>query len=140
MCHIGVSVSVYMSIYLCFPAGFLYVCMCMCMLSRFSLCLTLCNRMDCSPSGSSAHGILQARILSGLPCLPPGDLPNPRIKPASLTSLALAGRFFTTSITIHPFLVFSHIGHYRALSRVSCAIQQVLISLSILYIVACISV
>ena len=26
-------------------------------------CLTLCDAMDCSPSGSSVHGILQARIL-----------------------------------------------------------------------------
>jgi len=26
-------------------------------------CLTLCNPMDCSPAGSSVHGILQARIL-----------------------------------------------------------------------------
>ena len=26
-------------------------------------CLTLCNPMDCSPLGSSVHGILQARIL-----------------------------------------------------------------------------
>ena len=26
-------------------------------------CLTLCNPMDCSLPGSSAHGILQARIL-----------------------------------------------------------------------------
>ena len=27
------------------------------------LCLTLCGPMDCSPPGSSAHGIFQARIL-----------------------------------------------------------------------------
>ena len=27
------------------------------------LCLTLCNPVDCSPPGSSVHGILQARIL-----------------------------------------------------------------------------
>ena len=27
------------------------------------LCLTLCDPMNCSPPGSSAHGILQARIL-----------------------------------------------------------------------------
>ena len=27
------------------------------------LCLTLCDPMDCSPMGSSAHGISQARIL-----------------------------------------------------------------------------
>ena len=26
------------------------------------LCVTLCNPMDCNPPGSSAHGILQARI------------------------------------------------------------------------------
>ena len=25
-------------------------------------CLTLCDSIDCSPSGSSVHGILQARI------------------------------------------------------------------------------
>ena len=34
-----------------------------CVLSRFSHVLTLCDPMDCSPSGSSVHGILQARIL-----------------------------------------------------------------------------
>ena len=27
---------------------------------------------------------------------PPGDLPDPGVKPASLTSPALAGKFFTT--------------------------------------------
>ena len=36
---------------------------------------------------------------SGLPCPPPEDLLNPRIKPASLMSPALAGEFFTTSTT-----------------------------------------
>ena len=34
---------------------------------------------------------------SGLPCPPPGNLPDPGIKSMSLTSPALAGRFFTTS-------------------------------------------
>ena len=29
----------------------------------FQSCPTLCNSMDCSPPGSSVHGILQARIL-----------------------------------------------------------------------------
>ena len=36
---------------------------------------------------------------SGLPYPPPGDLPNPGIKPAPLISPALAGGFFTTSTT-----------------------------------------
>ena len=36
--------------------------MCVCANSLHS-CLTPCNPMDCSPPGSSVHGILQARIL-----------------------------------------------------------------------------
>ena len=44
-------------------------------------CLTLCYPVDHSPPGSSVHGILQARILGGLPCPPAGDLPNPGIEP-----------------------------------------------------------
>ena len=36
--------------------------MCVCVLVA-QLCLTLWDPMDCSPSGSSVHGILQARIL-----------------------------------------------------------------------------
>ena len=35
----------------------------------------------------------------GLPCPPPGDLPDPGIEPASLLSPALAGSFFTTNTT-----------------------------------------
>ena len=35
----------------------------------------------CSPSGSSVHGILQARTLEWLPFPSPGDLPNPGIEP-----------------------------------------------------------
>ena len=35
--------------------------------------------MHWSPPGSSVHGILQARILDGLPCPSPGDLPNSRV-------------------------------------------------------------
>ena len=35
----------------------------------------------------------------GLPCPPPGDLPDPGTVPTSLTSPALAGRFTTTSTT-----------------------------------------
>ena len=50
-----------------------------CMLSRL-LCLTLHDPMDCSPPGSSLHGIL----------------PNPGIEP-TFHFPALAGRFFTTA-------------------------------------------
>ena len=61
------------------------------------LCLTLCNPMDCSPSGSSLHGIFQARILKQR-ChfLHQGIFPTQGLNPC-LESPELAGRFFTTA-------------------------------------------
>ena len=53
-----------------------------CMLSCFSR-VRLYNLLDCSPPGSSVCGILEARTLSGLPCPPPGVLPDPGIETAS---------------------------------------------------------
>ena len=53
--------------------------------------------MDYSLPGSSVHGILQARILELVAIS--GDLPAPGIKPKSLMSPALAGRFFITNTT-----------------------------------------
>ena len=44
-------------------------------------------------------GFTRKEYWSGFPCPPPWDLPNPGIESASLTSTALAGRFFTTSTT-----------------------------------------
>ena len=44
-------------------------------------CLTHCNPLDCGPSGSSVHGIFQARILEWLLFPIPGVLLDPRIKP-----------------------------------------------------------
>ena len=46
-------------------------------LSCFGRVLLLCNPMHCSPLGSSVYEILQARIVSGLPCAPPEVLPDP---------------------------------------------------------------
>ena len=46
---------------------------------------------------SLSMGFSRQEYWSGLPCPPPGDLPNPGIEPISLMSLALAGEFFTTS-------------------------------------------
>ena len=46
-------------------------------------CLTLCDLMDCSPPGTSAHGILQAQILEWVAIPFSGDLPDARIEPRS---------------------------------------------------------
>ena len=44
-------------------------------------------------------GFSRQEYWSGLPCLPPGDLPDPGIEPVSLMSPELAGKFFTTGAT-----------------------------------------
>ena len=54
-------------------------------------CPTLCNPMDCSLPAPLSMGFSRQEYWSGLPCPPPGDLPDPGIEPASLISLALAG-------------------------------------------------
>ena len=44
-------------------------------------------------------GFSRQEYWSGLPCPPPGDLPDPSMEPVSLTSPALVGRLFITSTT-----------------------------------------
>ena len=58
-------------------------------------CPTLCDPRECSPPGSSVHGILQA---VGCHALSQGIFPTQGSNPR-LMSPALAGRFFTTSAT-----------------------------------------
>ena len=53
-----------------------------------------CNPTDCSPPGSSVHGIFSGKeYWSGWLFPSPGDLPAPGTEPVSP---ALEGRFFTT--------------------------------------------
>ena len=73
-----------------------YFARCCAVLSRFSR-VWLHNPMECSLPGSSAHGILQAKILEWVAVSSSGDLPDPGIKLTSLMSPALAGGFFTTA-------------------------------------------
>ena len=46
-------------------------------------CLTLCDPIGYSPSGSSVHGSFRQEYWNGLPCPPPGDLPNLGVEPRS---------------------------------------------------------
>ena len=72
--------------------------MCVCA-ELLQSCPTLSDPVDCSPPGSSVHGILQARTLEWVLCSPPGDLPDLVIKPKTLMFPTLAGRLFITSAT-----------------------------------------
>ena len=58
---------------------------CMCVHAQsLQLCPTLCNPMDCTPQVPLSMGFSRQEYWSGLPCPPPGDLPDPGIEPASL--------------------------------------------------------
>ena len=74
-------------------------------------------------------GFYREEYWSGLPCPPPGDLPDPGIKPMSLKSPALAGRFFTISATweahVHLLLLF--------ISLISQTLFMRLFSLRVIY-------
>ena len=60
-------------------------------------CLTLCDTMDCSLSGSSLHGILQARILEWVAI----SFSRGSIQPRDQTQVSyIAGRCFTLCVYI----------------------------------------
>ena len=60
-------------------------------------CLTLCDPV--ASQAPPSMGFSRQDHWSGLQCPPPGDLPDPGIKPLSLVSPVLAGRFFNTRAT-----------------------------------------
>ena len=88
-----------------------------CELSHFSRSW-LCNPTDCSPPGSSVHGILQARILEWAVIPPPGDHPNPEMEPEPLTPPALARESLTNSSTMWEALLQQVVSEWKSLSHV----------------------
>ena len=74
------------------------------------VCLTLCNPMDGSLPSSSIYGISRQEYWSGLPFLPPGDLPDSGTGPVAPAS---AAEFFTT----------------KPLGKLSCATHQIFLML-----------
>ena len=72
---------------------------CMCMLSCFSWVRLFVILWTIAHQTPLSIQFSRQEYWSGLPGLPPGDLPNPGIEPECLTAPALAGGFFTTSAT-----------------------------------------
>ena len=76
----------------------------MCVLRGFShvqLCVT---QWTVACQGPLSMGFSRKEYWSGLPCPPPGDLPDPGTELVSCTSPALAGGFFTTGTPRKPCL------------------------------------
>ena len=115
-------------------------------------CPTLYKPRECTPLGSSVHGILQARILEWVLCPPQGDLPTQGLNPYLLCllhwqvgSLPLGppGKLYTScpSTSLLSFLQITPILWQPLFpSRVSkqmhhsnfCALERFLSSLAIL--------
>ena len=72
---------------------------CVCMLSHFSHVQLFATPGTAALQAPLSMEFSRQEYWSGLPFPPPGDLPNPGIKPVSLTSPALAGGFFIISAT-----------------------------------------
>ena len=81
--------------------------------------VSLCDPMDCSPPGSSVHGILQARILEWVAFPSPKEFPDSGTEPISPVSPALVGRFLTTEPP----------GDYPV--SISCNIYLIILSVSL---------
>ena len=95
-----------------------------CMLIRFSHVPLFATLWTVACQAPLSVAFSRQEHWSGLPCSPPGDLPNPGIKPVSLMSPELAGGFFTTSATweapeIYDMVIcFKIVGVYSSVARI----------------------
>ena len=86
-----------------------HMCVCVCVCTRS--CLTPFHPWPAAQQAPLSMGFSRQEYWGGLPFPSPRDLPNPGVKPVSLASPALAGRFFTTvppgKQVEHNFLFFT---------------------------------
>ena len=75
--------------------NWLIMILCACMLSHFSRVQLFVTLWTIARQVSLSMGFSRQEYWSGFLCPPPGDLPNPGIKPACPVAPALAGGFFT---------------------------------------------
>ena len=78
----------------------------MCLLNLFSYVQLFATPWTVACQAPLYRGFSRQESWSGLPCPPPGGLPDPGIKHASLMSPALAGGLFTTSATWEAVLAY----------------------------------
>ena len=76
-----------------------------CVLSHFSNAWLFVTLWAVACQAPLSMGFSRQECWSGLPCPPPGDLPDPRIEPSSFMSPALTDGFFTTRATWEALIV-----------------------------------
>ena len=113
------NIYIYIHWYICI---YIYICTYAVLCLVALLCPTLCDPLDCSPPGSSVHGILQARILEWI------AMPSSRgfSQPRDLTCVScIAGGFFTSwpareaHLYLHLYLWSIFISHVLLPSHLS---------------------
>ena len=77
-----------------------------CTLSHFSCVRLFVTLWTIDFQAPLSTGFSRQEYWSELPCPLSGDLPDPDIKPESLMSPVLAGKFFTTRATGKPLATF----------------------------------
>ena len=98
------------------------LCVCLCVCVFMCVCAQSFSRvwLSCTPwigahQAPLSMEISRQRYGSGLQFSSPRDLPDPGIKPVSLASPALAGRFFTQEVLYSFLQFFSTVGYYKIL-------------------------
>ena len=92
------------------------VCVCVCVYLSLQSRPALCDLWTIAHQACLSSGTLQARILEWVVMPSSGDLRKPGIKPTHLISLALEGRFFSTSATWEA--LFQLTAHLNSLSPI----------------------
>ena len=105
---------------------------------------TLWDLTDCSPPGSSVHGISQARILEWIAFPFPEDLPDPGIETAfpawqanSLPLIHPGSPIFDTVVYINKHYDFKHILHFWGKSRMQYFKTQPIWLANITFMIFC---
>ena len=96
-----------------------YMCVYACVLSPFRRVRLYATLWTVTHHALLSIGFSRQEHWRGLPWPPPGN-PNPEIKSVSLTSPAVAGKFFTTSATWE-----AHISVYMFVSMYACVYVKV---------------
>ena len=94
-----------------------------CVLSHFSLVRLSETPWSVAHQFPLSRGFSRQEYWSGLPCPPPGDLPDPGIELESLMSPALPGGFFTTNATWEAHVTLEQVKFFLRLSFLSYYVQ-----------------
>ena len=87
----------------------------LCCAKSLQSCLTLCNPMDCAAfQAPLSTRFSRQEYWSGLSCPPPGDLPDPGIKPAAPTAPALQAGSLPLSHPGKLIIIFSSVQFSRS--------------------------